>query len=55
MMSRFFDWCGRNVELIIWLNIGFLFASAADQLTHGNLYPMGLCILLLAVVVILRR
>jgi hypothetical protein len=55
MIQNFFNWCGRNIETIIWVNVGLLFASAADQLTQGNLYPMGLCILLLGAIGILRK
>jgi hypothetical protein len=55
MIASFFDWCGRNIEGIIWFNVGLLVASAADQLTQGNLYPMGLCILLLVAIGILRK
>lgn len=55
MITRFFDWCGRNIETIIWINVGLLVASAADQMTQGNFYPMGLCVLLLAVIKIFKH
>ena len=55
MIASFFDWCGRNIETIIWINVGLLFAAAVDQLTQGNLYPIGLCMVLVALIAILRR
>ena len=55
MITSFFDWCGRNIETIIWFNIALLVVSALDQFTQNNFYPMGLCILLIVVIGILRR
>jgi len=55
MINSFFDWCGRNIETVVWFNVALLFAAAADQLTQGNMYPMGLCVLLLVVIGILRK
>jgi len=54
-MRQFANWCARNIETIIWVNVGLLVAAAADQLTQGNLYPMGLCIALITLVLILRK
>jgi hypothetical protein len=54
-MRQFADWCARNIELIIWFNIVLLVLSAVDQLMQDNLYPMGLCIALITLVLILRK
>jgi hypothetical protein len=55
MIARFFDWCGRNIEAIIWFNILLLAASATQQLAKGDFYPMGLCVVLIALMAILRK
>jgi hypothetical protein len=55
VIKQFAEWCGRNIELIIWFNIVLLVLSAVDQLTQKNLYPMGMCVVLITVVLILRK
>ena len=55
MISNFLHWCGRNIEHIIGINVALLFASALDQLTLGNIYPLGLCVILVAVIWILQE
>jgi hypothetical protein len=55
MISRFADWCARNIELIIWFNVALLFVSAIGQITNNNFYPMGLCIILVVVIGIMHR
>jgi len=54
MIEKIADWCSRNIELIIWFNIALLFVSAAEQLIN-SMYPMGLCVILVAVALILRK
>jgi hypothetical protein len=55
MIARFCNWCGRNIEAIIWFNILLLVASATQQLVNGDFYPMGLCVVLIALTAILRK
>jgi hypothetical protein len=55
MIKQFADWCARNIEVIIWINVGLLVASAADQILLGNWYPAGLCAVLVATILILRK
>jgi hypothetical protein len=55
MIKQFGDWCARNIELIIWINVGLLVAGAVDQARLGIWYPAGLCVLLLGVIGILRK
>jgi hypothetical protein len=54
-MKQFADWCGRNIELIIWLNVVLLLFSAAEQTILGNWYPAGFCAVLVATILILRK
>ena len=55
MIVNFFNWCGRNIETIIWLNIVLLTASALEQAQEHNWYPLGLCAVLVGLVLVLRK
>jgi hypothetical protein len=55
VIKQFAEWCGRNIESIIWFNVALLLISAADQAILGNWYPAGLCIVLIAIILILRK
>ena len=55
MIKQFADWCGRNIELIIWINVGLLVVGAAGQAQLGIWYPAELCIVLIAIILILRK
>ena len=55
MIVKFFDWCGRNIETVLWLNILLLIISAGQEWAQQNFYPMGLCAVLVALMLILRR
>ena len=55
MISSFFDWCGRNVEAIVWFNIVLLVASAAKEALYNNFYPMGLCAVLVTILFVLKK
>jgi hypothetical protein len=55
MISSFFDWCGRNIEWVIWFNVILLFASALEQVEKANWYPLGLCSILVVVIGILKK
>jgi hypothetical protein len=55
MIASFFDWCGRNIEAIIWFNIVLLIASAWEQALHENFYPMGLCAVMIAILYVLKK
>jgi hypothetical protein len=55
VIKQFVDWCARNIELIIWINVGLLVASAANQAQLGIWYPAGLCAVLVATILILRK
>lgn len=55
MISSFFDWCGRNIEAIVWFNIVLLVASATEQALQNNFYPMGLSLLLVVTMWILKK
>jgi hypothetical protein len=55
VIKQFAEWCGRNIESIIWFNVVLLLVGAADQAILGNWHPTGLCVLLLGVIGILRK
>jgi hypothetical protein len=55
VIKQFAEWCGRNIESIIWFNVVLLLVSAADQAILGIWYPAGLCAVLVATILILRK
>jgi hypothetical protein len=55
MIKQFAEWCGRNIEVIIWINVGLLIVSAVDRAQLGIWYPAGLCVVLVATILILRK
>lgn len=55
MIASFFDWCGRNIEAIIWFNIVLLVVSALEQALNNNFYPMGLCAMLITILCVLKK
>ena len=55
MIQRIGNWCAGNIELIIWINVGLLIASAVEQAQLGVWYPAGLCAVLVVAILILRK
>lgn len=55
MIQRIGNWCARNIELIIWINVGLLIASATDLALVGVWYPAGLCAVLVIAILILYK
>ena len=55
MIARICDWCGRNVETVIWFNVLLLILSALEQILENNWYPLGLCSILVGLMLILKK
>jgi hypothetical protein len=55
VIAKLADWCASNIELIVWINVGLLVVGAVDQAQLGIWYPAGLCAVLIATILILRK
>lgn len=55
MISSFFDWCGRNIETVVWFNIVLLTVAALDQALQNNFYPLGMCAVLITILCVLKK